>query len=84
MSHFILGATACASLVAAMFFWNYWRRTHDRFFALFAAAFALMAANRLVLSMLPNESEQVVWVFGSRLIAFLIILFAIVDKNRAR
>jgi hypothetical protein len=84
MEAFILGATSAASLIAAMFFWNYWRKTHDRFFALFAAAFALMAANRMVLALLPRESEHVDWVFGSRLVIFLIILYAIADKNRSR
>ena len=38
MPQFLLGAVAMASLVAAAFFWRFWRQTHDRFFMLFAAA----------------------------------------------
>jgi hypothetical protein len=86
MSHlhiFLLGATSALSVVAALFFLRNWRTTHDRFYVLFASAFLLMAANwALAASISPlNESRH--WIYALRLLAFLVIIAAIIDKNRA-
>ncbi len=78
----ILGATAAANTVLAAFFFHFWKKTHDRFFGLFAVAFTLLMINRVLLGLLPGDSEHVDAVYGIRLFAFLMILFAIVDKNR--
>lgn len=80
---FILGATAAVTFVVGLFFISYWRKTRDRFFALFAAAFWLMTLNRVVLYWLGTASEHRELVYVSRLLAFVLIIFAIVDKNRA-
>lgn len=80
---FIMGATAAATFVVGLFFLSYWRKTRDRFFGLFAAAFWLMTLNRVVLFWLGSTSEHQELVYVSRLLAFLLIIFAIVDKNRA-
>jgi ABC-type Fe3+-siderophore transport system permease subunit len=49
MTPFILGATALASLVAALFFLRFWRDTRDRLFCFFAIAFGIDALHRVVL-----------------------------------
>ena len=46
----LLGAIAMASLVAALFFFRFWRQTHDAFFLLFATAFGIDAAARFLLA----------------------------------
>lgn len=84
LSDFLSGGTTVAALAIGLFFLRYWRRTGDRFFAIFALAFWVFAANRVVLLMLGDEQEAartVVYLF--RLAAFLLIIAAIVDKNRS-
>ena len=46
----LVGAVAALSLVAAVFFLRFWSRTGDRFFQLFALAFAIDGVSRLVVA----------------------------------
>jgi hypothetical protein len=80
---FASGALAAAYAVVALFFAKFWRRTHDRLFLLFAVAFGLLAAQRVVLGVMREWAERSVPLYGLRLLAFLIIIVAIIDKNRA-
>jgi uncharacterized membrane protein len=83
MNEFLSGMAAALCLVAGLFFLRFWRKTHDRFFAFFAASFWLMAVHRLVNVVLRDTNEHLVAVYSIRLVAFVLILVAIVDKNRA-
>jgi hypothetical protein len=78
----IAGMLASGYAVAALFFLHFWARSRDRLFALFAVAFALLAVERLALVIATTWSENPVWVYLLRLLAFLLILVAIIDKNR--
>ena len=83
-----MGAIAMASWVAGLFFLRFWRDTHDRLFFIFAIAFWLLGLTRLALVVLHGEkllhSEEHSYVYWVRLIAFVLILLAIIDKNRPR
>lgn len=80
---FLSGATAMACLAIAVFFVRFYRRSGDRLFALFAAAFAVFAANRVALLLVDEENESArTGIYVIRLAAFLLIAGAIVDKNR--
>jgi hypothetical protein len=78
----LLGAIAMASLVAGMFFLRFWQQSRDRFFALFAAAFFVEALNRAALALSPRPNDGTPVFYCIRLLAFLLILTAIVEKNR--
>jgi len=80
---FLSGATMAAALVIAVIFFRYWRQTHDRLFLGFALGFAVFSVSRLILAFLEEDDEGRVFVYGLRLLAFLLILAAIVDKNRS-
>lgn len=82
MYELLSGATAMGSLVAALFFMRFWRQTRDRLFLMFAAAFAVDAMMRAFLAIgeVPNEQEP--FFYLGRLASFLLIIVAIVDKNR--
>jgi zinc transporter ZupT len=82
MNEFLSGMAAALCLVAGLFFLRFWRKTRDRFFAFFAASFWLMAVHRLVNVVMRDNNEHLVAVYSIRLIAFVLILVAIVDKNR--
>ncbi|HEY0093029.1 MAG TPA: DUF5985 family protein [Archangium sp.] len=70
------------ALVAGLFFLRFWRKTRDRFFAFFAASFWLMGLHRVVVLALRDSNEHLVAAYLIRLFAFVLILVAIVDKNR--
>jgi hypothetical protein len=69
--------------VAALFFLRFWKETRDRLFAIFAGAFLLLAFQRFALAVLPAHDQDPVILYSIRLLAFVLILWAIVDKNRA-
>lgn len=80
MTDFISGASFLAALAIAVFFLRHWRASRDRLFFFLSLAFAVFAANRLLLALLEEEAE--VYVYASRAAAFFLIIVAIVDKNR--
>ena len=82
MNGFLLGALSMGFFAVALFFWRFWRRTRDRFFALFAVAFAIMSVNQMTLFLFGEVSEYRTWLYMIRLTAFVVILAAIIDKNR--
>jgi len=79
----LLGAISMACLIAAMFFVRFWQASHDRFFLLFASSFFVEAVNRAALAVSPHPSDGAPVFYGIRLLAFLLILIAIADKNRS-
>ena len=79
---FLNGALAMASFVAGLFFAKYWRLSGDRFFVFFAAAFWMMTVNWSAIAAIAPTEETRHYFYVIRLSAFLLILFAIVDKNR--
>ena len=79
----ISGGTMVAALVVALFFFRYWRLTHDQLFLMFSAGFLTFAVSRLILALLDEGAEGRVFVYALRLLAFGLILAAIIDKNRS-
>jgi hypothetical protein len=80
---FVIGFTAMGCFVAALFFVRFWGATGDRFFVWFALGFAMFGANRVALGFVSEQSEARPALYGVRLLAFVVILVAIVEKNRA-
>lgn len=78
---YLCGAASALAAVAGVFFVRYWRESRDRFFAIWAVAFALMAAQWAV-SATTITAELEYEVYLLRLAAFVLIAGAIVDKNR--
>jgi hypothetical protein len=77
------GAIAFGFCVIALFFVKFWRRTRDPFFGAFALAFFLMGAGRVFEAILRNANDENPLVYLIRSLGFLIIIFAIVQKNLA-
>ena len=81
---FLLGSISTLSLIAAVYFFKFWRRTGDGLFLAFSIAFFIEAGNRLAVVFLQNPSEGNPSIYLIRLGAFLIILGAILRKNYGR
>lgn len=84
MNLFISGAIMMCYLVAGLFFLRFWQETRDRLFASFAVAFWLLASNRVAFLFIDEANEARSYIYVLRLLAFTLILVAIVDKNRSR
>lgn len=82
MNQMLMGGIAVGWLVAGLFFFRFWRHTHDRFFLYFALSFWIEALNRVALGLLAGSSENDPVFYGIRLISYGLILLAIWQKNR--
>jgi peptidoglycan/LPS O-acetylase OafA/YrhL len=80
-SAFLGGALTVGYLVLGLFFLKFWKRTRDPLFTTFALAFVLMAANQLAISASGSYDLDIGWTYVLRLVAFVLIIVAIVRKN---
>lgn len=81
---FAAGAFTTGFLVAALFFFRFWRRSGDSLFAIFGVAFVLLALNAALPALLNLPDEDQASIYLLRLAAFLLIIFAIWRKNLSR
>ena len=81
MASVLAGMITMGFLLAALFFFRFWRRTRDLLFATFGAAFVLLALNQAVvaLALLPREEQPYAYLL--RLVAFGLLIVAIIRKN---
>lgn len=78
------GAIALASFIAALFFLRFWRAARDRFFLYFALSFAIEGAHRIYSALMFEAAEDSPLHYLVRLLAYLLILWAILEKNLPR
>jgi hypothetical protein len=81
MNLILIGAITMANFVASLFFLRFWDKTRDRFFLFFAIAFSVEASGRLIMG-LSDETQPCFYLI--RLLAYSLILLAIIDKNWKR
>jgi len=88
MLQFVGGVIMMELTVAGLLFLRFWSRTRDRLFLMFAIAFWTLASNRLLMAVLTHREaipdEHCTPFYVVRLAAFVLILIAILDKNRPR
>ena len=80
MYDFMSGMVTAGYLVAALFFFRFWRRTRDSLFVNFSIAFVLFASGQFV-SVWFGPHDDDTWIFVPRLVGFVLLLVAIVRKN---
>lgn len=78
---FLAGAIAIASIITAMLFWECRTRTRERLFGFFAVAFLLIGIEHICNQFFSADPASIFYLL--RLFAFLLILYAILDKNRS-
>ena len=84
MIDFLAGAVTLGYAVAAVLLLRFWRRTADRLFLAFSAAFVLLALNQVLAAVLEFGDERTPYVYSLRVLGFVLILWAIIDKNLSR
>jgi hypothetical protein len=82
MLQIMSGAIIMGYAVAGLYFLRFWRQSRDRLFATFAGAFWLLGIQRLLLSIHPEWNGEYESLYLLRLLAFVMIIWAIIDKNR--
>jgi uncharacterized membrane protein HdeD (DUF308 family) len=84
LNQILTGAIAMASIVIALFFLRFWRDAGDRFFLYFALSFLIEGVHRLVSGYLLESHEDSPLHYLIRLVAYGLILWAILEKNWPR
>ena len=88
ISQFMSGGIMLGCLACGFFFLRFWQKTRDSLFAVFAAAFWILAVERVFLLATVNPvdpsgiHELRGYVYWFRFVAFSLIISAIVMKNR--
>lgn len=80
---FLSGAVALGFALAALFFLRFWTRTRDGLFLAFSVAFLLLGLVQAILALANFTTEEQSSIYLIRLGAFLLIIIAIMRKNRA-
>ena len=81
---FFSGFLAAGFLVCALFFFRFWSRSKDGLFFAFGLAFGLLAIQQILGVFLGLPEEERSWIYLLRLLAFSILIVAILRKNMAR
>ena len=81
MTDLVTGMIAMASIIIGLFFLRFWRNTKDRFFLYFALSFGIEGVHRIVTTLTYDEHEESPLHYLVRLLAYGLILWAILEKN---
>lgn len=76
------GVAATAAWACGVCFFRFWRERRDALFAYFGSAFWLLALSWALLAFLNPAAEARSYVYGVRLVAFLLIISGMIEKNR--
>jgi hypothetical protein len=82
----LIGAIVLSCALTSLCFLRSWKATRDRFFLFFSLSFFLQGAGTLVMGLARHSygGEAHPLIYLIRLLAFVLILIAIMDKNRAQ
>jgi hypothetical protein len=84
MNNIMVGAIVMGCLVIALFFLRFWRSSDDRFFLYFALSFGIEGFHRLYTALGNDGGEDSPLHYLIRLLAYGLILWAILEKNLPR
>ncbi len=80
---FLQAVAATGAFVAGLFFFRFWRDSGDRLFGFFGTAFWLLALSWTLLGWYSPTDETRPYIYAIRLVAFLLIIGGMIDKNRS-
>jgi len=79
---FLSGAVAFGFILSSLFFLRFWRETRDPLFIAFSIRFFFLGTGQMFLALggIPDEQRSLVYLV--RFAAFMLIIRAVVIKNR--
>jgi hypothetical protein len=87
---YLAGIATATFFASSLYFFKFWRASRDSFFYWFAIASALLGAERvLLLWLLPHNGieqrppEAQAWVYIARMLAYILLMWAVIQRNRA-
>ncbi len=81
ISDFLLGAITMGCFTITLFFLRFWRTTGDRLFVFLAASFLVEGLERIAIAAIPHSRGDEPLFYLGRLVAFVILLYGIAEKN---
>lgn len=85
MTLLLAGAIAMACAIVGLFCLRYWKSSGDSFFLLFAVSFWLQGGQWLHAGLAGfSTSEYSPWYYLPRLLAYVLIVYAVLRKNLGR
>lgn len=82
MTGLLSGILIAQYAAIALFFAKFWSKSRDRLFLMFSGAFGVLAVQRTAIALTREVLEQQAPLYLLRLAAFVVIIVAIVDRNR--
>lgn len=82
MTDLLSGILIAEYAAIALFFAKFWSKSRDRLFLMFSGAFVVLAVQRIAIVLTHEVLEQQTPLYLLRLAAFVVIIVAIVEKNR--
>jgi len=73
-----------AFLIVSVYFLKFWKRTRDRLFLYFSAAFFLFMLHQVIFEVsggMGSDHEKNAYTYVLRILGYCLIAFAIIDKN---
>jgi hypothetical protein len=84
MTALLSGMLTAGYALAGLHFLKFRWRSGDRLFLIFAVAFWVLAVQRAALVLLAQVPEATIYLYMLRVVAFVLIIGAIIDKNREK
>jgi hypothetical protein len=81
---FFAGMITMGFVVAALFFFRFWRRTGDALFALFGISFCFFALNQALTALSGVARDEQGWFYLLRLAGYVLLIVGIAGKNWKR
>ncbi len=79
---FLQAVSATGAWTAGLLFIRFWRESGDLLFAFFGAAFWLLSLSWVLLALTSPTEDARPYIYAIRLLAFVLIIAAMVVKNR--
>jgi hypothetical protein len=76
------GAVAMGAATIGLFFLRFYRRSGERLFVFLSLAFFILGIHWITIAAVAPRMETRHWLFLPRLLAFVLIIIGILDKNR--
>ena len=81
--NFFLSGVAIHCWIVSLVFFLFWKKSRDKFFCIFAIAFAVLGIERLILILRDPSAESSPQIYLIRSLAYLLIIIGIIQKNKA-